>query len=103
MGIQVVGGETNDLDITGIKLILESSNETELCSADRGYQGRVHAFSQCWTTLTPGKSSIHTEISRVREEDRPAIANEFMELDGTLGGLGFEVYNLTGLVYVQEE
>jgi hypothetical protein len=28
----------------------------------------------------------------VREEDNPVFTDEIMELDGTLGGLGFEVY-----------
>lgn len=36
MGVQVVGRETNDLDIASIKLVLESGNETELGGANRG-------------------------------------------------------------------
>jgi hypothetical protein len=48
MGVQVVGRETNDLDIASIKLVLESGNETELGGADRGY---VRAcFSSVFTT-----------------------------------------------------
>jgi hypothetical protein len=91
MGVQVVGRETNDLDIASIKLVLESGNETKLGGADRGYvRERVLVF--CLLQLR-SKESIHTEISRVREEDHPVIADEFMELDGTLSSLGFEVFN----------
>jgi hypothetical protein len=89
VGIQVIGRETNYLDIAFIPFILESSNDTELSCADRSYLLRA---VKAWLTRRACHHQTLTEISRVREEDHPAIANEFMELDGTLGGLGFEVY-----------
>lgn len=36
VGLQLVGRETNNLDVASIKVFLESSNETKLGGADRG-------------------------------------------------------------------
>lgn len=65
-----VGRETNRLDVTLGKLGSELSHGTELSGAD----GSV--------------------ILRVGEENDPVIADELVEVNGTLGGLGLEVGGL---------
>lgn len=62
-----VGRETDELDAALGELRLEAGHLTELGGAD----GRV--------------------ILGVGEEDDPVVANELMEVNGTLGGLGLEV------------
>ena len=63
-----VGRETDQLDATLGELRLELCESTQLSCAD---------------------GSI---ILGVREQDNPLIANEFMEVDGTVGGLRLEVW-----------
>lgn len=62
-----VGRESNQLDAALCELGLETSHLAELCGAHRG------------------------EILGVGEEDNPLVANELMEVNGALGGLGLEV------------
>lgn len=67
VGLEAVGGETDNLDVALVKLGLEAGNNTELGGADGG------------------------EVCGVREENGPGVADEIVELDGALGGLGVEV------------
>lgn len=67
VGVGAIGAKTNQLDIAGSELGLELSESTELGGAD----GR--------------------EVIRVGEEDSPAVANELVEGDRTIGGISFEV------------
>lgn len=67
VGLDGVGGETNGLDASLLELGAELGHGTELGGAD----GSV--------------------ILRVREENDPVVANELVEVDGALGGLGLEV------------
>ena len=67
VGLDSVGRETDQLDTTLGELGLELSKGSEFGSAD----GSV--------------------ILWVGEEDHPFIANELVEVDGALGGLGLEV------------
>lgn len=67
VGLEAVGGETDDLDVALVKLGLETGNDTELGGADGG------------------------EVCGVGEEDDPGVADEIVELDVALSGLGLEV------------
>lgn len=67
MALNRVGRKANELHATPGELRLEFCECTELSSANRGV------------------------IFRVREQDYPVVANEFMEVDGTGSGLGVEV------------
>lgn len=62
-----IHGNSDDLRASFAKLALESSHCPKLCGAD----GR--------------------EVFRVREEYRPAIADELVEVDSSLSGLGLEI------------
>lgn len=67
VAVDGVGGETDELDATLGELGLELSEGAELGGADGGV------------------------VLGVREEDDPVVANELVEVDGTLGGLSIEV------------
>lgn len=67
MGLDCVCGQTNQLDTTLGELGLELGEGAELGGAD----GRV--------------------VFGVGEEDDPVVADELVEVDGTLGGFGLEV------------
>ena len=67
VGLETVGGESNDLDVALSELVLETGNLAELGGADGG------------------------EVSRVGEEDNPGVADKVVELDVALGSLGLEV------------
>lgn len=67
VGLDSVGRQTDQLGVALGELGLEFGEGTELGGAD---------------------GSI---ILRVGEENNPAVANELMEVNGTVGGLGLEV------------
>jgi len=67
VGLDRVGGQTDELDAPLCKLGLELGERTQLGGADRG------------------------KIIRVREKDDPVVANELMEVNWAVGGLGLEV------------
>lgn len=67
VGLQRVRAETNQLRIALGKLVLENREGAELGGADWG------------------------EIGGVGEENSPRVANEFVEINLTLGGDGLEV------------
>ena len=68
VGLDGVGGKTDQLDTTLGELGLELSEGTEFGGADWGV------------------------IFRVREEDDPFVTNELVEVDGTVGRFGLEVW-----------
>ena len=67
MRLDGVGGETDELDAALLELGGELSEGTELSGADGGV------------------------VLGVGEEDDPVVANEVVEVDLALGGLGLEV------------
>lgn len=67
VGFDIVGAQANELDAASSELRLELSESTELGGANGG------------------------EVIRVREQDGPAVANEFVESNRTVGGLSSEV------------
>ncbi len=67
MRLDSVSRKTNQLGPTLGELRLKRSKSAELSCADRGI------------------------ILRVGEEDNPVVADELVEVDRTLGGLGFEI------------
>lgn len=67
MAAEGVGGQTNQLNTALGELGLKLGESTELGSADRG------------------------EVLRVGEEHDPVAADELVEVDGTVGGIGLEV------------
>lgn len=67
VGLNGVGRETDQLDTALGELRLELGESTELSGADGGV------------------------ILRVREEDDPVVADELVEVNVSLGGLGLEV------------
>ena len=67
MGLNSVGRETDQLDTTLGELRLELGESTELSGADGGV------------------------VLGVREEDDPVVADELVEVNVSLGGLGLEV------------
>jgi hypothetical protein len=85
MGTKFVSRKTDNVDVTGIKLILESSNETKLSGADRGYTS-----SKFHITMSLLKLKL-TKVSGVREKDGPLVTDEVVELNITLSSLGLEV------------
>jgi hypothetical protein len=85
MGTKFVSRKTNNVDVTGIKLILESSNETKLSGTDRCYTS-----SKFHITMSLLKLKL-TKVSGVREKDGPLVTDEVVELDITLSSLGLEV------------
>jgi hypothetical protein len=70
VAVDGVGGKTDELCATLGELRLELCERAELSCAD----GCV--------------------VLRVGEEDDPVVADELVEVDGTLGGLGLEVGSL---------
>lgn len=67
VGLDAVGTQTNELNTTLGELGLKLGEGTELGGADGG------------------------EVIGVGEEDGPLVADEVVEVDGTVGGLGVEV------------
>lgn len=67
MRLDGVGGQANELDASSGELGFEFSESTELGSADWGV------------------------ILRVREQNDPAVANELVEVNRSVGGFGLEV------------
>lgn len=65
--VDVVGAQADQLHAARGELGLQLGEGAQLGGADRG------------------------EVIRVREEDGPLGANELVEVDGTIGGLGIEV------------
>lgn len=70
VGVDGVGGETDELGTTTGELRLQLGESTELSCTDRGV------------------------ILWVREEDDPVVADELVEVDRALSGLGLEVRGL---------
>jgi hypothetical protein len=68
VGVNGVGGETDQLDTTLGELWLELGEGTELSGADWGV------------------------VLWVREEDNPVVTDELMEVDWAVGGVGLEVW-----------
>ena len=62
-----VDAEADDLDVALVELGLELGHVAEL--------GRAH----------------RREVLRVREQDRPRVADPVVELDAALGGVGLEI------------
>lgn len=67
VGLDAVGAQTDELDTAGSELGLELGEGAQLGGADGG------------------------EVIGVGEEDGPLVADELVEVDGTVGGLGIEV------------
>lgn len=74
MGIDLVGGETNQLDIAFLELRNKFSERPKLGgAAELGGQGYLEQCSQ--------EGTLHwSEVGRVREEDNPRIADEPVDL-----------------------
>lgn len=67
MAVNGVGAQAQQLHAALGKLRLEAGHLAQLGSADGG------------------------EVLRVREEDKPVVANVLVQVDGALGGVGLEV------------
>lgn len=67
VGLNAVSAQADELDTTGSELGLKLGESTELGGADRG------------------------EVIGVGEDDGPLVADELVEVDGTVGGLSIEI------------
>ena len=85
--VDVVGTQSNELDAEGSELGLELGKGTKLGGADGGEV--ILQLSDFGYTFSLFELTRRTY--RVREENNPAVADELVEVDGTLGSLSLEV------------
>jgi hypothetical protein len=82
-----VGREANQLDVSLGELGLELRKGTQLSLETRSV--RLSTASHRGQQVSYGADG--SEVIGVGEENDPGVANELVEINGTLGGLGLEV------------
>jgi hypothetical protein len=93
VAVQFVSGEADNLDTTLLELLLLARDFAKFGGADLIKITKRVELVISRTCYWP-KMGIYThrsEISRVREENAPGVAEPFVELDRTFGGLSLEV------------
>lgn len=89
MRIEVVRGETDDLDATGSKVGGTTSDLSKFSCADLGNRNWELGVSE--RTSGGGEHTYGCKVCGVGEENSPLVADPLVEVNGTVCGLGFEI------------